>query len=235
MTLEELLSKPNLTPAELLHLVKEHNGQWFPDSVNQKDLALLYGNTVFTLLSIEEPRLMVLHPHAEEAWLKCSIHASEKAILDLVKPQIREKSMQILQEIMETCAHRLHPFLNVLWSGRGQWPYFISSSRNDERPPIEQWRILFFGGTMERTELEVFTAQGLISLQYTQISSYVYLTLIQAWVRSKVADVIYTENYHPQSLPYLRRWLAARQHILEHLQKGVPLEHGRLLIAHNKE
>lgn len=231
MEWEELLAKPNLTPGELLHLVEKKDGVWVPSSevrrIRQMDLAKLHGHPVFNLLTLEETRLGAILPTIELAYLKEEEQATLNKILALVAPTVRERCLPLLEDIMSH-GSRLHPLLHALWGARSRWPYFQVIGR-DNPVPTHQWKNLFFGGTRDRSELEVMAFRTLVALQYDKVDSFTYISCIGAWSRTFFADVSYRENFPDTSIESLRSWLTVRQHLLAHVEQGSRLDPAVLL------
>jgi hypothetical protein len=232
MNWSELFSKPAaLAPKDFECLFNYQNGAWTLSGVNlkQSDLAMLHTMPVFKLLCLEDPRLLLLVEPVERAYLKEESSKLVEVILEWVQPSLRNWCMRLLQEVMDTSASRLHPFLLTLWEGHRRWPYFIRSRQDGS--PIQQFDNIFSHGCgYEQTILDKAMLQVLTALQYDQVNRFVFMTTVNAWAYSHRPDTRYRELFEPMSTPILRKWLVARKHLLSYVEMGSPLDPNILLL-----
>ena len=223
----ELFTDPNLKPDDLSLLISAPGFVPALSSVGQiaKDyFSLLWENPSFALLILEDPSLGALAPFVEQAWItdQSSEIGRQLALADL--PDIRERSMALMEEVMTMAWSRMHPLVYSLWAGRFGFPCFKRYPNGGDWPQ-QAWHLIFQHNRHgESTTLESTARQVICALMYDHLDGWVYRQSIRARYLVDCPPKIDFSSMTPAPLEKRRLWLAAERHLLDHVANGAPLD-----------
>jgi len=247
----EIFADPELTPAALRPLLvesvrKTKNGveSYYTLSDDGREakvhFAKLWENPSFSLMSLEMPALSALQEVVEEVWLDAQNKIKDEELCNLIRPQVRERTMPLLEETMALAAKDMHPLVSILWAGRQTWPCFVEGDTQYRSKPKREWEAILTQARNNHAHLMEFNAfLSIVNLMYPQPGPSAYFGALVARALVGCVPLLFEEGSRPARLTLVQKRLfhLADQHLLRHLQTGAPLHYGvlrapRLVGAH---